>query len=163
MPTCSAVGCENRTSSGVQFFRTPAGSQNRRRLWHQTLKRIDWNDATRLILISAMTASHPMLRASILARLGMFVYNEVGHKSARSVIARLEKLFRGFPNFDSLSVFKQFPVIPLVSVYVCIIAVCSAQSCTRSEITAPRAAAVCVLQSFTATRTNYLFIGSEHA
>lgn len=101
VPTCSAVGCENRTRSGVQFFRTPAGSQNRRCLWPQTLKRIDWNDATRLILISAMTASHPMLRTSILARLGMFVYNEVGHKSARSVIARLEKLFRGFPNFDS--------------------------------------------------------------
>ncbi len=26
MPTCCVVDCENRTSSGVKFFRIPAGS-----------------------------------------------------------------------------------------------------------------------------------------
>ncbi|KAK0140577.1 hypothetical protein N1851_022438 [Merluccius polli] len=49
MPTCSAVGCENRTSSGVKFFRIPAGShpfqKNRRHLWLQALKREDWDNA----------------------------------------------------------------------------------------------------------------------
>ncbi len=36
MPTCCVVDCENRTSSGVKFFRIPAGShpfkKNRRHL-----------------------------------------------------------------------------------------------------------------------------------
>lgn len=50
---CGAVACENRTSGGVKFFSTPAGShpiqQNRRRLWLETLKhgrleRQGWQD-----------------------------------------------------------------------------------------------------------------------
>lgn len=106
-------------------------------------KQMEWNDATQLMLISAMAASHPVLCAGVLARLGMFVYNQAGHKSARKKKKKRkknsQKLLRGVPNFDS-SVFKQFPVLPLVSVHVCIIAVCSAQSRARTEITAPRAA-----------------------
>lgn len=49
MPTCSAVGCENRTS-GDEFFRIPAGSHqfqhNKSRLWLQALKQESRNDAT---------------------------------------------------------------------------------------------------------------------
>ncbi len=50
MPTCCVVDCENRTSSGVKFFRIPAGShpfqKNRRHLWLQAIKRADWENAT---------------------------------------------------------------------------------------------------------------------
>ncbi|XP_065144923.1 uncharacterized protein [Paramisgurnus dabryanus] len=49
MPTCCVVGCENRTSSGVNFFRIPAGShpfqKNRRNLWLRAIKRADWDNA----------------------------------------------------------------------------------------------------------------------
>lgn len=49
MPTCSAVGCENRTS-GDEFFRIPAESHqfqhNKSRLWLQALKQESRNDAT---------------------------------------------------------------------------------------------------------------------
>ncbi len=50
MPTCCVVDCENHTSSGVKFFRIPAGShpfkKNRRHLWLQAIKRADWDNAT---------------------------------------------------------------------------------------------------------------------
>ncbi len=44
------TNCENRTSSGVKFFRIPAGShpfqKNRRHLWLQAIKLAEWNNTT---------------------------------------------------------------------------------------------------------------------
>ncbi len=49
VPTCCIVDCENRTSSGVKFFRIPTGShpfKKNRHLWLQAIKRADWDNAT---------------------------------------------------------------------------------------------------------------------
>lgn len=47
VPTCGAVGCENRSSSGVEFFRIPTGSHPFQQNWlPRTKKPEDWNNAT---------------------------------------------------------------------------------------------------------------------
>ncbi|KAK0132476.1 hypothetical protein N1851_032654 [Merluccius polli] len=49
MSGCCVYGCTNRYStSGLKFYRIPTGSRpfqsNRRRLWLQAIKRVDWNE-----------------------------------------------------------------------------------------------------------------------
>ncbi len=48
MPTCCVVDCENRTSSGVKFFRIPAGSHPFQKIdeWLKAIKRADWDNTT---------------------------------------------------------------------------------------------------------------------
>ncbi|CDQ79748.1 unnamed protein product [Oncorhynchus mykiss] len=46
MRNCCAVNCANRAGQGWRFFTIPRGShpfqKNRRRLWLQAIKRVDW-------------------------------------------------------------------------------------------------------------------------
>ncbi|CAB1333248.1 unnamed protein product, partial [Coregonus sp. 'balchen'] len=46
MRNCCAVNCANRGGQGWRFFTIPRGShpfqKNRRRLWLQAIKRVDW-------------------------------------------------------------------------------------------------------------------------
>ncbi|XP_049421768.1 uncharacterized protein LOC125882116 [Epinephelus fuscoguttatus] len=49
MSGCCVYGCQNRYSTGrLKFYRIPTGSRpfqsNRRRLWLQAIKRVDWNE-----------------------------------------------------------------------------------------------------------------------
>ncbi|KAJ8351732.1 hypothetical protein SKAU_G00232080 [Synaphobranchus kaupii] len=50
MSSCCVVGCHNRSSKikGINFYRIPSGKRpfnaNRRRLWLQAIKRVDWNE-----------------------------------------------------------------------------------------------------------------------
>ncbi|XP_056121860.1 uncharacterized protein LOC130100427 [Rhinichthys klamathensis goyatoka] len=60
--SCCAVGCQNRKSvnKGLRFYRIPSThtpfNANRRRLWLQALRRIDWND--NLIKNARLCSSH---------------------------------------------------------------------------------------------------------
>ena len=50
MPSCCVVGCQNRSTKikGLNFYRIPSGKRpfnaNRRRLWLQAIKRVDWTE-----------------------------------------------------------------------------------------------------------------------